>query len=487
MRGGSRRLALVAAAAAAVRCAVSFTPPARRLGANMPGWASRPNSGGELRGEGGEVNGSLQHTKSKSLPSSTKAAKKTRRGGKGGARGESKSMSNTSAEILETTIESTATFFDDELCLLDDSGIEQCFVSYPSDESNGVSFDRSLPFTTKGHNDNVDVLLRVIPIVMPILAFSTYVPTANIFHEFVDWLSDNTWVQVDGGQYQAQIITPAVNGLVVPSMALLFATLTSNTINTLRLRQMQIRTSLNTEANDLRMLVTMVDSMPKTQDGTAALKNHLRQYLVQYSSRIIAESNPGLSTGIDRLKSMDNELNGFLTILNSLSQASYATQYIDTYLPASNYTIDQSVFNNYDRQLGLDARQRQILIPFVSPNLLSETYGALNRLRTERSTRLAVLQSTYPVLHYVILLLLSASICLAFLMETNIDLLIFLSAIQLRILWSMLIGTFSALAVVNYDLVDPFMGSYNVVSSVDQFYNIRDSILATMKLEDRDS
>lgn len=78
-------------------------------------------------------------------------------------------------------------------------------------------------------------------------------------------------------------------------------------------------------------------------------------------------------------------------------------------------------------------------------------------------------------------------------METNIDLLIFLSAIQLRILvgaivlfciifraypshkslnsdlqWSMLIGTFSALAVVNYDLVDPFMGSYNVVSSVDQ-------------------
>ena len=353
--------------------AVSFTPPATRR--RKP----RPNSGGELRGE---VNGSLS-TESKSSPSAAKAAKKTARRGEG-ANGESKSQSNTSGEAA---MESTATFFDDELCLLDESGLEQCFVTYPSDETNGVSFDRSLPFTTKGHNDNVDVLLRIIPIVMPILAFSTYVPTANIFHKFVDWVSDNTWVQVDGGQYQAQIRTPAVNGLVVPSMALLFATLTSNTINTLRLRQMQIRTSLNTEANDLRMLVTMVDSMPRTDDGSAALKNHLRQYLVQYSSRIIAESNPGLSTDIDRLKSMDNELNGFLTILNSLSQASFATQYIDTYLPASNYTVDQSVFDKYDRQLGLDARQRQIIVPFVSPNLLSETYGALNRLRTERSTR----------------------------------------------------------------------------------------------------
>jgi hypothetical protein len=34
-----------------------------------------------------------------------------------------------------------------------------------------------------------------------------------------------------------------------------------------------------------------------------------------------------------------------------------------------------------------------------------------------------------------------------------------LSAIQLRILWSMLIGTYSALAVVNYDMRDPFRGS----------------------------
>ena len=69
------------------------------------------------------------------------------------------------------------------------------------------------------------------------------------------------------------------------------------------------------------------------------------------------------------------------------------------------------------------------------------------------------------MLHYVILALLAGSICTVFLMETNQDLLLFLSAIQLRVLWSMLIGTFSALGVVNYDMIDPFSGSckYNMV------------------------
>ena len=70
-----------------------------------------------------------------------------------------------------------------------------------------------------------------------------------------------------------------------------------------------------------------------------------------------------------------------------------------------------------------------------------------------------------------------------FLMETNQELLIFLSAIQLRILWSMLIGTFSALAVVNYDMRDPFRGSYNVAVSVDQFYTIREAMRATIQMD----
>ena len=292
---------------------------------------------------------------------------------------------------------------------------------------------------------------------MPILAYSTYEITAQFVNELFEYISNNNWVAVDGGSYQANIITPAINGLVVPSIALFFATLMSNTINTLRNRQLQIRTSLNTEANDLRMLSTMVDSLP---GELREVKNHLREYLIQYPSRVIAESRPGLTVDHQMfIGSMDSEMNGFLGLWNKLSMSTMGTMYVDTYLPAANYTIDDSNFDPYLNQLSLTREQMQRVAPFLSPYIFSESYDALTRLRHERSIRLSALQSTYPPLHYVILALLAGSICINFLMETNQELLIFLSAIQLRILWSMLIGTFSALAVVNYDMRDPFRGS----------------------------
>ena len=132
-----------------------------------------------------------------------------------------------------------------------------CFLS----DDEGDSCDAPSSFTEYPSDRDGDTLsnlaLRYIPVMMPILAYSTYEITATIFDGVVDFISNNNWVAVDGGAYQSSIITPAINGLVVPSMALLFATLMSNTINTLRQRQMQIRTSLNIEANDLRMLSGM--------------------------------------------------------------------------------------------------------------------------------------------------------------------------------------------------------------------------------------
>lgn len=337
---------------------------------------------------------------------------------------------------------------EDELCYLEDipgtiAG-ETCFVSNPSSvtpEPDSSQLFSSLPFNTRDPTMTTEQVLRYLPFIMPLFAYTTYELTASIFDHVVEMISNNNWVAVDGGEYQGKIITPAINGLIVPSIALLFATMNTNTINTLRQRQFQIRTSLNTEANDLRMLSTMVDSFPAELMG---VRNHLREYLIQYSSRVIAESRPGLTNDAQMLiGSMDTELNGFLGVLNKLSMSSYATMYADTMLPASNYTLDESYFEPYEKNLGLAPNDRKIGAPFLSPNMFSEMYDALTRLRHERSIRLAALQATYPVLHYVILALLAASICIAFLMETNQELLIFLSAIQLRIMWSMLIGTFS--------------------------------------------
>ena len=70
-------------------------------------------------------------------------------------------------------------------------------------------------------------------------------------------------------------------------------------------------------------------------------------------------------------------------------------------------------------------------------------------------------------------------------MESDQAIQIFLNAVQLRILWAMLVGTFSALAVVSYDLEDPFRGSYQISSTVDQFHTIRDALRASATLDAR--
>jgi hypothetical protein len=327
-----------------------------------------------------------------------------------------------------------------------------CFLS---DDEDDYSCDTPLPmpYPSEREGDKAmayNLILRYIPLLMPLLAYSTYELTAKVFDGIVELISNNNWVAVDGGAYQSSIITPAINGLVVPSMALLFATLMSNTINTLRQRQMQIRTSLNIEANDLRMLSVMVDSIP---DELRDSKNRLRRYLIQYASRVMRESEPGLSFDNQKLMgSIDSEINGFLRVLNSMGVSQYSTMYVDTMVPAAEYEINSTRFTHVEKDLGVSAQQRQISSAFLPPYVFSEMYGALTRLRHERSVRLSALQSTYPPLHYAILALLGCSICGVFLMETNQNVLIFLTAIQLRILWAMLIGTFSSLAVVNYDM-----------------------------------
>lgn len=158
----------------------------------------------------------------------------------------------------------------------------------------------------------------------------------------------------------------------------------------------------------------------------------------------MAESRPGITREYQMfIGSMDTEMNGFLGTWNALSMLATGTSYVDTFLPVADYAVDEALFLPYQRRLGLTRDERRSVKPFLTPSVVADTYAALTRLRGERFRRLFALQSTYPVLHYVLLILLAGSICTAFLMETNQELLIFLSAIQLRILWSMLIGTFS--------------------------------------------
>jgi poly(A) polymerase Pap1 len=215
----------------------------------------------------------------------------------------------------------------------------------------------------------IDGLLYIIPIVAPILAYYSYTNVQSAFVQFIDLLSNAKWVAVDGGLYQTQIITPAINGIVVPSVAVLFATLV---VTTLRQRQLSIRTSLNMEASELRLLQSMVDSFPTVNDddndnhnkvpSISDYQDQCRRYLMQYTIRILAESQGTVNYNtLEYSGSIDSEMNALVSKLNELSRI-----------------------------------EHQQSLTRMNPHLLSESYAAITRLNSERSTRISALQSVRP-------------------------------------------------------------------------------------------
>jgi hypothetical protein len=225
----------------------------------------------------------------------------------------------------------------------------------------------------------------------------------------------------------------------MPAISVLFANLIGTTITTLRQRQLDIRTAINMEAGQLRILQSFFDVFPLAKDQMVC-----RRYLTQYTSRLIAESQATVHA--DALDySLDTELNGVLAELNRLASSTTTTT---------------------------------TMVP--NELILSNAYSVCSKLYDQRAKRVTALRSVFPVLHFVIVAALAVSICIAFLLESDQVLLVFLNAIQLRILWTMLVGTFSALAIVCYDLGHPFRGSYQISKSVDQLYTIRLALRASL-------
>merc|ERR1711924_34322 len=90
-------------------------------------------------------------------------------------------------------------------------------------------------------------------------------------------------------------------------------------------------------------------------------------------------------------------------------------------------------------------------------------------LQMFRSERLSLLQTPFPVVHWIILSTLAASILLAFLFETD-DLQLrfeFIDELQLRYLFTVLVGVFAALASLCADLAYPFRGSFRITTSTE--------------------
>lgn len=262
--------------------------------------------------------------------------------------------------------------------------------------------------------------IYLIPIIVTISAFNLYHLTASGLHSVVQ-RSHSSWISVDGGAYLADIIAPAINGPVLTSISILLGTLTAITISSLYDRQNQIRSCVVAEFEEIRQLGIMTQSFPSPHRETASA------WLIQHLEQLTSDTFTGeLTTQSLR---HNPQLDQLLMLLNKMS-----AQAMD----------------------GDD-------LTSVSDNILGSCYSSLDKINTQRCNLITSIQSTFPALHYVTLGVLAVSVCLVFLVETYRDVLFFLAAFQLKGMWALLLGVFSLLAVVIYDLNTPFAGTYNIV------------------------
>jgi len=96
--------------------------------------------------------------------------------------------------------------------------------------------------------------------------------------------------------------------------------------------------------------------------------------------------------------------------------------------------------------------------------IVLQTHQVLTQISEARRSRHATLKIHFPSMHYLTLGILAVSICISFLIATDQNLQV-LESIPVRLLWSILIGAFTSLAVVCYDLAAPFMGVYKVATT----------------------
>jgi hypothetical protein len=258
-------------------------------------------------------------------------------------------------------------------------------------------------------------LETIIPPTVPVLAFFYYDVVVESFQKGVKFISRNTWLS-DGAREPS--IFSALNSIVIPTSAILYATLTATTVNALRQRQQKIREALNMETSELKILQGLLEYLPDER------QDRFRYYMVQYILRVIDECSPIINLNGLESKGMDSEITELLKEINAMVDED----------PKEERTNDILVFQAYD---------------------------SLVRLKNARADRLSGLQNTFPMLHYIVLFSLASSITLGFLIETN-KVKVDYDAFQLRVLWTMLVASFSALLVVVYDLNFAFDGNYTV-------------------------
>ena len=141
--------------------------------------------------------------------------------------------------------------------------------------------------------------------------------------------------------------------------------------------------------------------------------------MIQYTSRVISECQPVVDLAELESRGQESEINDMLREVNAMVATTTGTSSEEK-----------------------EEKPKDILI--------FQAYDAIVRLKNSRAERLSAMQNLLPVLHYIVLFSLALSITVGFLIETNKAKVDF-DAFQLRILWTQLVASFSALGVICYD------------------------------------
>lgn len=237
----------------------------------------------------------------------------------------------------------------------------------------------------------------------------------SVFESFVSFQN------VDGNTFAVELLRPTVNGVVLPACAITFGTLLATTVNVLRNRQVEMRACISKEACQLRLLRQILLGMYGTAQHSERRKASL-VHLHSYVTQCVTETTP---YAFDELALLE-ERGGFFSV-NELEDISKMLHGIDGAAACRDFSVGTA----------------------------QSTIVSLNELRSDR---LAQLLSGFPAIHWLVLGVLSSSIVLLYLIDSNQDVLQFLNSLQLRLLFSILLSTFAAIALLCLDLADPFRG-----------------------------
>lgn len=282
--------------------------------------------------------------------------------------------------------------------------------------------------------DTQDQLFLALALIPPLVAFDIWDEISQHLAIFLDKYGA-VGRAVDGGNFAVTLLRPTITGVVVPVISIALATLVSTTVNVLRARQVELRALINKEACELRLLRRAIRGMFGTRQH-ANRRARALALLAAYVKQLQLESSAGAVNALEEL-----QLSGGIAV-NELEQLSEMLHGVDG-----------------------AAASRQGSVGVAD--------GLIHSLNGHRSDRVALILSVFPVVHWGVLIALSLSVCATFLMNSNQQVLQYLSSVQLRALFAILVGVFSGTATLCFDLSDPFTGTFSITEASTQLEDLR--------------